>query len=173
MDDGQPINPNQAPFFTAGVGNVHEGVNPDAAKSLNENAYTSEHDTRGVGSSAITSSNQESYGNQSNIIEFPRRANYESLQNTSENFESEELGKIIPMMPPGMEETDNVKPEDSINVPVIRTNKKTLEKAGVREVNRVILEFNQTGNAAKLYDSARRGMTKINLKNSFDRELAA
>ena len=57
MDYGQPVNNSQeADFFTAGVGNVSENLNPDADNSLNTDIYSPNHDLENLGNAAIASS---------------------------------------------------------------------------------------------------------------------
>ncbi|MBR2543120.1 hypothetical protein IKF03_00745 [Candidatus Saccharibacteria bacterium] len=95
MDYGQPTNTsNEMPFFTAGVGDVPENLNPDAKNSLNTGVYSPERDIRNLGNVAIFPSESTP-----NLAEQPTTK--ESLPQENPNKDPDAIGQIVPFgMPP-------------------------------------------------------------------------
>ena len=99
----------------------------------------------------------------------------------------EQLGEVVPSMPPGYEQPGPQQPgpetppaplgvEPAIAVPAIdeaalKTDDR-LDPRAVKVVDEAIHKLNQDGNIADFYDTAR-NMMETNLENSYNRKLAA
>ncbi len=152
-------------FFTSEAGiNPDNSPNPEPDNNLdlsdsNWGNNISDVDKRNIGNIAVRLGNSSAYVN--------------------DNESNQELGKVIDLeMPTNMEydapsyEIESERTiKESFNNDVIRT-KDRLDPAGVKEMDRVISRFNQTGNVEKFYDDARAAM-EANLDNSYNRKLAA
>ena len=151
MDYGQPVNNlGKESFFTPGVGDVAEEINPDKADSLNVDSYSIERDPRNVGNAAIFSPDQEA-----------------SAQNPALGENLPELGQVTPLeMPPTAEPVTIDQPkQEAFNSEAIKTTE-TLGKSGIKEVDNILMKFRQDDDASSFYDTARSMMEK-NMKNSY------
>lgn len=77
-----------------------------------------------------------------------------------------ELGQITSISAPINTPSQN----QSYNPVNIKTTGDKLEKSSITEVDNAISQLNQTGNLSDFYDQIR-GMTEVNLNNSFNRKL--
>ena len=172
MDYGQPIQPasgGQA-FFTAGVGT--------SAKNANTFEEENNLDTSSEGAASWKNPVERNPGDTGKNV-------LNSFGNTDPAKEElnpsivEEPSKTLEqtqdlLMPPGTINPEILQPENQLsqerfNQAAIKTEEK-LSKSGIKEVDDVLVKFRQDGNPASFYDAVR-DMMKVNLKNSYNREL--
>ena len=116
---------------------------------------TSEHDNRNIGNKAIFSNEIQA----TNSIEM-------SPQNP------ENLGVVTEIEPQQLSPTAEQVATQAIDMKLIRTEGDHIAKSAIKEIQRAENELDQTGNISKFYDKARQMMLE-NLRNSYERELAA
>ncbi len=140
MDYGQPVNtPNQEPFFTAGVGNDKETLNPDKDNSLTVGTYAPERDPKNIGNAAISSSEQASLMSETSMNQAP-----------GETSDDQALGQFVNLeMPPNTVNPDmTTQTGDSTSVEVTDKPKET----GIKAAKIAGDKLNQDGNAADFYN---------------------
>ena len=159
------INIPEQDFFTAGVGNASPSDNSfEVENNLNLSndfaawdAGPSERTNRAIGNQAIASSGDF--------------AENDSFQPNSAN----QMGEIVEIspLPP---ESPQTGPRLAFDNKQFRTKGDHLNKGAIVEIDKAKRKFEQTGNAADFYDEVRNvedGMMSSNLKNSYDRKVAA
>ena len=172
MDYGQTKQPIDPQFFTAGVGDLPASQNTYEAENnldlTNEATSWATRDLRGIGNKAIFSAEDPSDATETINQEAITVDSKESLPEIIDvvapptaNLESDPAAKIIPFDPK-----------------LIRTDGDRISSGTVSEVNHVISKLTQTGKASDFYatirgDETHPGMVRENLKNSYNREVAA
>lgn len=164
MDNGHTaqstnVHREEQPFFTPGQGNEPEQANNfESENNLNTSTWSepSEHDIRNVGNHAIASTEID-----------------QSPMNTTETAG---MGEVITLSMPPTTETIQVedanKPSDSldsqssdVNLDQIKTGE-TLSDAGIRRVEEVTKDFEETGDASTFYQSVC-DLIEVNMTNSY------
>ncbi len=161
MDYGQNNKQNDTlDFFTAGVGTNNPEVNSFESENnldLSNNQVNwqeSPIDNQEIGNKVMSASKEQIIP--PDVPEIP-----------------EGLGQIIDLEPPKQASTAQISAEaiarNPYNKEVIKTGE-TLNKEGIREMDRIVKEFEKDGNAADFYETAR-DMTETHLNNSYNRVL--
>lgn len=157
-------------FFTPGVGDIPVSQNTFEAENnldlTNNQASWNQGETyqnaRNLGNTAISTPDTLGHKEQ----DYLQPQSHETVEVTT---------------PPNIRLSDEIT-EGATNVvhfdpKLIRTDGDRIEKSALAEVDNVISELNQTGNAADFYatvrgDDSHPGMVRANLKNSYNREVA-
>ena len=181
MDYGQTTQqPANSDFFTSGAGTNDNQVNTfDSENNLdlsNQQANWGtpiERDQKNIGSQAINSinSNQPESGptNNPNAMPVP---NMPPMPEISPESLTEAPSGTNPSLNPAIikqPDTDNLSADD-LNIKKIKTSDRLSEES-VKVVDEALAKFNQDGDAAGFYDTARK-MMEENLRNSYGREVA-
>ena len=170
MDYSQKGLPTTEPndFFTSGVGdipadqNIYEKENNldlTSNQSIWNNSKISGESVRNLGNMAISSSES--------LTEL--RGGGQLLKEMVEPMASPAVS--TPSVP------NDIMEKISFDASLIRTDGDRINKSAIKEVGSVISEFTNTGNAADFYatvrgDDEHPGMVRVNLKNSYNREVA-
>lgn len=160
-------------FFTAGQGSNNQELNnyePENNLDLTNTTTNwgivtpAEHDRRAIGSHAIFSSDSESVAKE--------ETKESGFTDTGQFNTSPKLGEIITMNAPLPPASSTTSTPTSTPSEHIYTRGDHLNDAGVAAVNEAINKLSQTGNIVDFYTEVR-NMMEGNLKNSFNRKVAA